>query len=70
MRDDTPTGAAFVYGFSMLFFGGLGAAIGATLWACGLPWHRVLTCGAVGWAVGFGVALLGVWLGNGAGTNQ
>ena len=55
-------GAPLVYGFVMMFFGGCGAAIGAILWACGLPWHRVLTCGGVGVAMGFGLTLFGMWM--------
>lgn len=44
----------------MLFFGGLGVATGLILWACGLPWHRVLTCGAAGAALGVAVTVIGL----------
>ena len=55
-------GAPLVYGFMMLFFGGCGAAIGGILWLCGLPWHRILVCGGVGVAMGFGLTLFGMWM--------
>jgi hypothetical protein len=56
------SGAPIVYGFLMLFFGGCGAGIGAILWVCGLPWHRILTCGGAGVLLGFALALVGMWM--------
>jgi len=63
MSDD-PTGAVACYAAGIALFGGLGLAVGGILWMCGQPWHRLLTCGAVGVWIGIALTALGLVLGG------
>jgi len=64
MGRDFPTSVAMAYLTGIGIFGGLGAAAGLVLWGCGLPWHRVLTCGGVGALLGVLATALGLWMGG------
>jgi len=61
---DAPTGAIAVYGQGAFLFGLAGGLVGVILCVSGRPWHRILTCGAVGAGLGFFLAVVGTYLGR------
>jgi len=65
-----PTGAVVCYAAGLALFGSLGLAVGLTLWACGQPWHRCLTCCAVGGWIGIALTALGLALGGDRGGSH